>query len=425
MADPREPPKGRIGRLARLASVGARSGARMLLNRDADDAAKHAAEVLGNLRGLATKVGQMASYIDGVVPEGQRDSYEHWLGKLQSAAHHSTPEAIRGQVVAELGRPVDELFAEWDDAPLASASIGQVHRARLHDGRPVAVKVQHPGVAEAVEADLRNAGLLEAALAAVAGTRRFESKRVLEEIRERFREELDYTLEAERQRRFTALFAGDDQVVIPEVIDDHCTQRVLTTTFVEGLSLDAARARPEAERAVWCETLWHFVYKASLVGKLFNADPHPGNYFFQPDGRVAFLDYGCVQPVDPGRSVHACDLHRASHRGDLAAFREAGKRMLDLQGGPYETRALEYVELCFAPLFESPYRMSRDYVSTLVAEMKRLALDFRKGKDDGYVPLPPGVFFLNRLQFGFYSVLARLDAPADYRTVEQRFLGDA
>lgn len=423
--DHRKLPKGRLGRLARLASVGARSGAQMLLKRDSGVAAKKAADVLGSMRGLATKVGQMASYVDGVLPEQHRDAYETWMTRLQSAAPKSSPEAIQAAVEAEFGAPIAELFAEWDPDPFASASIGQVHRAVLHDGRVVAVKVQHPGIREAMDADLKNAGFLEGTVGALAGLRRFDSKRIMEEVRGRFREELDYRLEAERQQAFAALFADDPKVVVPAVIAERSGRSVLTTALVQGLGLDAAMGAPEADRAAWSRTLWRFVYKSSLLGGLFNADPHPGNYFFQPDGRVAFIDFGCVQPVEAHKTAYALALHRAAHARDEAAFAAACVGMLELKGGAYEPRAVEYVRLCFDPLWVDEYRMSRAYVTRLVDEMKRLALDFRKGKDDGYVPLPPNMFFLNRLQFGFYSVLARLDAPVDYCAVERGFLGDA
>src|SRR5262245_38243977 len=155
-------PAGRIGRVARLASLGARTGASLLVSRTGQGAAEHAAEVLGTLRGLAAKVGQMASYVDGVVPEAHRAAYESALRKLRDAAPTSSIAAIRTLVENELGAPIDRLFSEWSDEPFASASIGQVHRARLEDGRAVAVKVQHPGIDRAVESDLTNADVLRA-----------------------------------------------------------------------------------------------------------------------------------------------------------------------------------------------------------------------------------------------------------------------
>lgn len=418
-------PTSRLGRLARLAQVGARSGANLLLGGDSSSAAQKASAMLGNMRGVATKVGQMASYVDGVLPEQHREAYETWMTRLQSSAPKSSSAAIRAVVEAELKAPIDQLFAEWSTEPFASASIGQVHRAVLHDGRVVAVKVQHPGIREAMESDLKNAGFLESTVGVVAGLRRFESKRVLEEVRARFREELDYRLEAKRQAAFAELFRSDPQVVVPQVISDRCSGIVLTTELASGLSLDQARQAPEADRAAWCATLWHFVYKASLVGGLFNADPHPGNYFFQPDGRVVFIDFGCVQPVEGPKMVYARALHESSHRQDDAGFEAACVGMLDLVGGPYQKRAVAYVKKCFLPVWGAPWRMTRGYVGELVADMKQLAIDFRKGKDDGYVALPPNMFFLNRLQFGFYSVLARLDVEVDYVAVERAFLAEA
>src|SRR5947209_936540 len=157
--DERRVPEGRLGRLARLAAMGVRTGAGMLVDREGKNGAKHAAEVLGTLRGLAAKVGQMASYVDGIVPEAQRGAYEASMKALFAAAPRSSASEVRAAIEEELGAPIDRLFASWNDDPLASASIGQVHVATLHDGRDVAVKVQHPGIAQAVESDLKNAGI--------------------------------------------------------------------------------------------------------------------------------------------------------------------------------------------------------------------------------------------------------------------------
>lgn len=421
--DERKLPKGRLGRLARLAGAGARTAGSLLRSKDAAISATKTAAALGQLRGLATKVGQMASYVDGVIPEQHRDSYEKGMATLRAATPTSSPESIRQAIEQELGS-VDAHFAEFDWTPIASASIGQVHTARLHDGRRVAVKVQHPGIVEAMESDLGNAGLIELALSAV-GMRRFESKRMLTEIRQRFREELDYTLEAERQRAFIRIHAGDPEIHIPAVIGACSTRSVLTSELASGLDFDSACAAPPADRSAWCETLWRFVYKANLVGGVFNADPHPGNYLFQPDGRVTFLDFGCVQPIEGARRRCAARMHDAAHRGDRGAFHQAAREMLHLRGGRYEEAALGYVDGCFRTLFESPFHITRAYSTGLVDAFKEMIMEFRKGSGDDFVPLPPGILFINRLQFGFYSVLARLDAEADYRGVEQGFIQDA
>ena len=419
--DDREVPTGRLGRLARLAGAGARAGASLLLGRGGDDAALQAAEALGTLRGLAAKLGQMASYVDGLVPEDQRESYARAMGTLQAAAATSPPAAVQRLVEDELGAPIDRLFAEWEPRPIASASIGQVHRARLGDGREVAVKVQHPGIAHALESDLASAGALEAAIG-MLGLRRLGTDQILADVKARFREELDYRLEAARQREFAAIHAGDPQIRVPAVVGERSSARVLTTELVGGLRLDEAACAPEAERAAWCRALWRFVYKGSLVGGLFNADPHPGNFFFGPEGQVFFLDFGCVQASEPGRQGLAQALHRAAGAGDDDAFARAGRAILRTRGGAYEAMVLAYLRRAFEPQRRSPYRITRPYAAGLVEEMKSMAMASRTIKDGSFVPMPPGIFFLNRLQFGFYSVLARLDAEVDYAAVEREFL---
>ena len=406
-----------------MATVGARTGAAMLTRGKAEAAAAHAAEVLGNLRGLAAKVGQMASYVDGVVPEAQRESYEAALTKLRAAAPRSSPEAIAAVVVEELGAPLEELFADWEHAPFASASIGQVHRATLHDGREVAVKVQHPGIDKAIEADLSNAAVLNSVVGAV-GPKAMDAKRIFQEIRTRFREELDYDLEARRQEEFRELHAGDDKIRIPAIVKERTKRRVLTSELCAGRSLEQAAEGSTAQRRAHAETLWRFVFKGNLVGGQFNADPHPGNYLFAEDGSVTFLDFGCVQPIEGPRLEHARELHLAALDRDEDAFSAKAKVLLETQGGAYERAAIAYSRKCFEPLFSPPYKITRSYVAELVdgvRDMKRLLFE----KDGNVVPLPPGMVFINRLQFGFYSVLARLDVEVDYAAVERRFFDEA
>lgn len=409
-----------MGRLVRLASLGARTSASLLLSKGADSAAERAAEVLGTLRGIAAKVGQMASYVDGVVPEGQREAYESALAKLRERAPTSSSAEIRALVERELGAPISELFRDWEDEPVASASIGQVHRARLPDGRVVAVKVQHPGIAKAVESDLENVGMLES----VIGTfvpKGVNSRGVLEEVKERFREELDYRLEARRQSEFARLFAGDPQIRIPAVFPSRSSLRVLTSEFVVGDRLEDAAARSESERLAYAEALWRFVFKGNLVGGMFNADPHPGNYVFQPEGRIAFLDFGCVQPIHGGRLGPARALHRAAVEKNELEFAAQVRVIMETRGGLYEDLAIAYSRRCFEPLFGSPYRITRDYVRALVTEIGTMKQVVFK-KNAKYVPLPSGMLFMNRLQFGFYSVLARLDVEVDYALVERAFM---
>ena len=424
MSEEKKIPEGRFGRLARLSGLAARTGASLLFSKQGTSAAGKAAEVLGNLRGIAAKVGQMASYVDGVVPEEHRESYETALRSLRSAAPRSSSSAIRAVVEEDLGAPVAELFAEWDDVPIASASIGQVHRAVLQNGQEVAVKVQHPGIAGAVESDLKNAGILEG-MAIAFGGRKLNAGAMLDEVKERFREELDYGLEARRQQSFSALHSADPTIRVPRVWEDRSSKRVLTSDFVRGISLEEAAESTPAARRAWAETLWRFVFKGNLVGGAFNADPHPGNYLFQPDGQVTFLDFGCVQPIEGKRRADAVEVHRAALLRDEAAFARATVVILETRGGRYEELAIAYSRRCFDPIFDRPYRITRPYVASLVQDVKDLAMDARSMKAEEVAPLPPGILFMNRLQFGFYSVLARLDVEVDYAEVERAFLVEA
>jgi predicted unusual protein kinase regulating ubiquinone biosynthesis (AarF/ABC1/UbiB family) len=417
----RKVPQGRLGRLARFATVGVRTGAGLLLDRGGDATAKHAAEVLGTLRGLAAKVGQMASYIDGVVPEAQRDAYESAMKVLFAAAPRSSPEQVRARVEEELGAPIDRLFARWVDEPLASASIGQVHVAELHDGREVAVKVQHPGITRAVESDLANAGFLES-VARAMGWDRLDPKRILAVIRQRFREELDYRLEAERISRFADLHAADPHIRVPSLVGSHSTQCVLTTELARGATFDEACSSPPEDRRAWARSMWRFVFKGTMVGGMLNADPHPGNYVFHPEGRVTFLDYGCVQELDPRHQRLARAVHLAALARDENAFHRAVATLVGAKPGPLEEMSVAYTRRCFKPLFESPYHITRGYAASLVGGMRdmgRLALTV---KEHEHFAMPPDMVFINRLQFGFYSVLARMDVEVDYASVERGFL---
>ncbi len=417
-------PEGRLARFTRLAGMGARVGAGFFFSKKSEDNAEDMAQVLGTLRGLAAKVGQMASYIDGIVPEEQRVTYENALGKLRAAAPTSSPKEVRRVIEEELDGTPEALFTSFEETPFASASIGQVHRAVLHDGREVAVKVQHPGIAKAMESDLANASIVEGMVRNLGG-KKLDSKRIFAEVCERFREELDYSLEAQRQNQFRALHAGDPTIFIPEVIDARSAKRVLTTELVKGIPIEKAGERSESERQAYCKTLWRFVFKGNLVGGMFNADPHPGNYIFLEDGRVAFLDFGCVQPIEGARKHFAIELHEAALRRDEDGFAKAAAAILQTKGGRYEEAALEYSRRCFVPIFSSPFRITKQFSGDLFRAMKALGMEARTMKDDEFVPLPEGMVFMNRLQCGFYSVLARLDAEVDYAAVEAEFLPEA
>lgn len=425
MADRSRVPTGRVARLSRLARAGARGGLSIVVNSSAEKNAERTAELLGSLRGVAAKFGQMASYVDGMVPDEHREVFERSMRKLQDATPASSWESVVEVMTDELGDHPDQFFLHIDREPIASASIGQVHRATLFDGREVAVKVQHPGIDAALEGDLKSATVVESILS-VFGTRKFNSHGMVDEIRDRFREELDYTLEARRQKLFARIHRDDPQIHVPEVIEELSSRRLLVSEFVEGDSFYDACERDEATRSAYCATLWRFVYRANLLGGMFNADPHPGNYLFGPDGRVTFLDFGCVQPIPEQRRLTTVRMHAhaGAGAGEIEPFLEAARELLGItQPGLYQELADDYVLRTFTPLIDAPFRIDTAFANSIVRAFKQMVHELRAtADDDGFTPLPEGMLFLNRLQFGFFSILGRLNAPCDYRAADRAYI---
>ena len=416
-------PTSRFKRALDLAKVGARAGASWAASRGVDAAAKRSAEVLGNLRGLAAKIGQTASYVDGLIPPEQRETYEKALKTLQKATPASSYESVSKIIEQDLGASVSELFLQFEETPSASASIGQVHRATLPDGTRVAVKVQHEGIDEAVESDLKNIGMLEGVIS-LAGPRGLEAKPIFEEVIRRFRAELDYRAEARQQQAFREFHSGDELIRLPAVFNHMSSRRVLTTEWVDGLTMDEAMTQPEELRALYAQALWRFVFRGNLVGGAFNADPHPGNYIFHPDGTVHFLDFGCVQPISDSTRHHAVRAHQAALIDDLSGFDAAIAAMLKTQGGAFGEASRIYTRRLFEPLLTNNYRLTRDYAAGLIKAAQVMKKSMT-AKDGSFVSPPPQLALMNRLQFGFYSVLALLDVEVSYRDVERGFLPEA
>ena len=213
----------------------------------------------------------------------------------------------------ELGAPPETLFAEWDPVPIAAASIGQVHRAMTKDGRAVAVKVQYPGVDEAIRSDLD--GFDTAMSPAGLLYKNFDVTPFIEEIRERIGEELDYRVEADNQRVFADYYRGHPFIHVPDVIDELSTGRVLTTELAAGARFSEVESWSQAERDLAGEAIIRFVYRSLYRLQAFNGDPHPGNYLFRPGGRVTFLDFGLVKHYSDDEADQMMDLaHAHGHR---------------------------------------------------------------------------------------------------------------
>jgi len=300
--------KSRLGRGTRLGGMAAGAAARQLgtrianrrrtpdeaqdaLGRQALEMADRIVKVLGGMKGAAMKVGQTLSVLDpGVVPGPYREEFQAKLAQLQTMAPSVSFKDMRRVVEQDLGEGLGAAFAEFDDEAIAAASIGQVFRARLHDGRAVAVKVQYPGIKDVVRADLKNLGLVLRVAARFAPG--LDTKEIAQEITERVTEELDYELEASNHRALAREYRGHPFIVVPPVITELCRERVIVTEYVEGRRFVDIRGEPDAERSRWGEILFRFYVNGPYRHLLLNGDPHPGNSLFMADGRVAFIDFG-------------------------------------------------------------------------------------------------------------------------------------
>jgi predicted unusual protein kinase regulating ubiquinone biosynthesis (AarF/ABC1/UbiB family) len=326
---------GRLQRVAPLVSLTARtageavvSGLRgRLAGTDGTDfhvrTAERYADLLGRSKGALMKAGQILSFVSATpaVPREFQAIYQEALARLRDDAPPMAPELARATLERELGRRTESAFAELDWSPLAAASIGQVHAARLHDGREVAVKIQYPGVADAIGADLKNTELLATFVELVSGVYpkkiSVDVRGAAREIGIRITEELDYRLEAANQAEFADIYRGHPFIHVPEVIGELGTPRVLVQELVRGKPWHEALTAGQELRNSWAEAIYRFVYATNLRFCLYNADPHPGNYLFHDDGSVSFLDFGCVKRLRREQVDMIVEIGRACMRDDV------------------------------------------------------------------------------------------------------------
>src|SRR6266576_4338808 len=284
------------------------------------EAAEQIVAVLGTMKGAAMKLGQVMSFIDvGLVPEEHRDEFQRGLAKLRDAAPTVSFKQMKRVIEADLEEPINRVFATFEEEPIAAASIGQVYRATLvESGREVAVKVQYPGVAGAVRADLQNLDMIMRLLKRM--TPGLDVKAIAEEIRGRIGEELDYELEAQNQRSLARIFAGHPFIVVPDVVSSLTRERVMVSDFVTGVGFEELKGRSQAERDRIGEIVFRFFLGCLYRHRQFSGDPHPGNFLLQDDGRVAFLDFGLFKRMErePVELELACQ--RAVVEGDGQAL---------------------------------------------------------------------------------------------------------
>jgi len=424
---------GRISRNARVAGMGAKVGTSYAVHRarrafaseprraelDVEHqlrTAEQVAQTLGNMKGALMKVGQMLSYLDDGLPEPLRDA----LAQLQQDAPPMSAELAAGVIERELGSPPDRLFAEWDPVPIAAASIGQVHRAITNEGRAVAVKVQYPGVDEAIRADLDNAGLLFSGMKMMFPG--MDTGPIVEEVRTRLAEELDYRREADNQRFFTDAYAGHPFIHVPAVVDDYCTARVFTSELAEGARFDEVQRWSQEERDLAAESIYRFVIRSMWRLHTFNGDPHPGNYLFRPGGRVTFLDFGLVKyftaeevyPLQRLIETIVLDPDPAEFRGALegAGFLLPDAELTDDEVVSYFQHFYHFV------LDDHSGVLDETYASQTARKLFQLDGAGSPGiQRSGNVP--PAYVILQRINLGLYAVLGQLRGKAPWRAISE------
>ena len=319
-------PTGRVSRMAKIgratANVAVRQAGTKAANvvrspEDSDKAlerrqvetAEQIVTVLGGMKGAAMKVGQVLSFVDlGLVPEAHQEEFQAKLAALRDSAPTVSFEQMSKVMEEELGEPPSKAFAELDPAPVAAASIGQVYRGRLHDGRDVAIKVQYPGVNDAVRADMQNLGMLMRLAKRI--TPQMDVKAVTDEIRARIIEELDYELEASNHRTLARLYRGHPFIFIPPVVTEMCRERVIVTEFVEGDRFEQLTSGTQEERDRIGEIVYRFYFGSMYRHRRFSGDPHPGNMIRMADGKVAFIDFGLFKEI----GAHVMEVELATGR---------------------------------------------------------------------------------------------------------------
>ena len=427
-------PRGSVSRTARLASLPLGAAGRATLGigkrlsgRDADavnaELQQRTAEqlfaVLGQLKGGAMKLGQTLSVFEAAVPEEVAAPYRDALIKLQAEASPMPVRTVHAVLAQQLGGRWRERFRDFDDDPAAAASIGQVHRATWRDGRDVAVKIQYPGAATALMADLNQLARFARLFAALFPG--MDVKPLITELKARVVEELDYGMEADAQRTFAAAYADDPQIVVPRVVAS--APKVIVSEWLEGTPLSkviASGSREERDRAGHMLAVLHF--SGPQRAGLLHADPHPGNFRLTPDGRFGVIDFGATARLPDGHPEPIGRLVRWALEGRaddvLADLRTEGFIRpgieVDAQG------VLDYLLPLLEPIRQPRFHFTRAWMQEQAARIADPRTEAnRLGR---MLNLPPAYLLIHRVTIGSIGVLCQLDASDDYRGVVEEWL---
>jgi len=380
------------------------------------------ARELGHMKGALMKFGQLLSFIMEALPEDAQRA----LSALQSDAPPMAPETAEAVVREELGAPPTKVFLDWSREPVAAASVGQVHRAVTRHGDDVAVKVQYPGVGDAIESDLDNAEALYRLVGAFT-LKGLDTKALVDELRTRMRDELDYRLEASNQQEFAEAFDGSPFVRIPGVDLGHSTRRVLTTEWMEGMSFDEflSTSTPGARDRAG-ESIWRFAQHAVHRHGAFNGDPHPGNYRFDRDGNVTFLDFGLVKrwSGDEWRrlqpSLDAIVVHRDPDQL-VTAMEDVG--FLRPGHGLDPALVFDYVSTPYTPYLVDRFGFTRSFVKDALGTVIDVKGPYAEVIER--LNMPASFVILDRVVWGVSAILGKLGVEAPWRSMLLEYLHDA
>jgi predicted unusual protein kinase regulating ubiquinone biosynthesis (AarF/ABC1/UbiB family) len=375
--------------------------------------------VFSGMRGAAMKVGQTLSAIDlGLVPEEIRPEFQEILASLQQSAEPVSFTAIRKVVEEDLDTPLKQAFADFDPEPVAAASIGQVHRAQLHDGRTVAVKVQYPGIAEAIHADMQNLRLGLKLLSVIAPG--IDTGAIAAEIRERITDELDYELEASNHKAIARVYREHPFIVVPDVITSLCRERVIVTEFVDGTRFAQARELPAPERDRIGEILIRFYLNGPLRHRLLNGDPHPGNSLFLADGRVAFIDFGFFKRLSDVEIAQLLASTRATYRQDAQGLFDV---IAGLGALPPDPRLAEPFLASYTAIFG--WLLTEEAITvdgSMTAAMMRAYNEMRSLDGFDSLTLPAEHFVLLRGVLLLIGLMGQLRASGSFLDVAREWL---
>jgi predicted unusual protein kinase regulating ubiquinone biosynthesis (AarF/ABC1/UbiB family) len=401
--------------------VRSRDGRREHMEEVALESAERMVETLGTMKGAAMKMGQLASFIDTeYLPDEYRELYQEKLGKLRTSAPTMPWEKVRKVIDDEYDEPCTEVFESIEREAFAAASIGQVHRAVLHDGRRVAVKIQYPGVDAAIRADISNAGMILRLAKAIAPG--LDAKAVAEELKERVLEELDYEYEAQNQRTFSRAYREHPFIYVPDVITRLSRNRVLVTEYVEGMGFEEVKRLDHEARSRFGEIVFRFYLGSIYQLQHFNADAHPGNYLLLDDGRVAFLDFGMTKRVDVEQIRLEEEVVKARIDRDPERLREKlhdlgflrDPKRIDAE------RLMQHVDAVGGWYLEDGEReVTSEYVMGVIAAMSDPRSDFYALMRRENVPA--NELMGRRMEIGVLAVLGQLGARRNWHRIAREW----